>query len=166
MKWQKDQDICTAEHHTTYTPQTVTKCRGIKWAGRVAGITAEKCIKNLDHEHWKKMSHWQAAHEWEGNNKMDQKTYSGKGDPLLIRVITGTAGGLNTISHWTFQFHNKWEMFMTGTENIHCSKRILLLDVKLKMWNAMPTQEKKFTCLKFSVLWLTLLHGKMVPVQF
>jgi hypothetical protein len=155
-KWQKDQEKYNAEHCTTYTLQTAPKWRGIKWTGHVVGIRAEKCIKNLDQKHWRKMSLWQAAHKWEGNIKMHKKTYSGKGDPLFIGFITGSTGGLNTISHWTFYFRNRWKLFITGTANIHCSKTIPLLDVGLKMWNmskrtpnTMPNHDKNALVLCF-----------------
>jgi hypothetical protein len=105
--WQKDQEIHNAEHCNTYSPQTGTKCTGMKWIGHVAGIRAEKCIKNLDPKNWTKMALWQAAHEWEGNIKMHKKTYSAKGHPLSIWFITGLL--LGSAEHQTEPFS-----FITG----------------------------------------------------
>jgi hypothetical protein len=66
-----------------------------------------------------------------------------------------------------FGFATGGEMFMNLTATIHSTKRILLLDVKLKMRNTSKGTPNSM-CFMFHVFRVVAvtIHGKMVPVQF
>jgi hypothetical protein len=66
-----------------------------------------------------------------------------------------------------FGFTAGGEMFMNVTATIHSSKRILLLDVKLKMQNTSKGTPNS-TCFMFHVFRVVVvtIHAKTVPVQF